>query len=97
MEPLKKGDSIGIFTPSSPATVTAKLRFDRAKSFLEEKGFVVVEGKLTGQKDGYRSGSPKERADELNELIKKPDVKMIMSTIGGTNRSEERRVGKEEK
>jgi len=38
---LKKGDIIGIFTPSSPATVTSKPRFERAKSFLEAKGFVT--------------------------------------------------------
>jgi len=85
MKPLKKGDTIGIFTPSSPATVTAKKRFERAKSFLESKGFTIVEGKLTGQSQGYRSGSPKERAEELNELLRNPNIKMIMSTIGGTN------------
>ncbi|MFJ8063684.1 S66 peptidase family protein [Psychrobacillus sp. NPDC096426] len=82
---LKMGDKIGIFTPSSPATVTAHQRYQRAKVFLEEKGFVIVEGELTGQSDIYRSGSPKERAEELNKLIRNPDIKMIMSTIGGTN------------
>jgi muramoyltetrapeptide carboxypeptidase len=82
---LKKGDIIGIFTPSSPATVTAKQRFERAKAFLEAKGFVIEVGKLTGHSDGYRSGSPKERAEELNELLRNPNIKMIMSTIGGTN------------
>ncbi|QDI92545.1 LD-carboxypeptidase [Salicibibacter halophilus] len=85
MEPLKKEDAIGIFTPSSPATVTANQRFERAKTFLEEQDFTIVEGKLTGRMDGYRSGSPKERAAELNELIRNPNIKMIMSTIGGTN------------
>jgi len=40
---------------------------------------------LTGQSDVYRSGSPKARADELNELLRNPNIKMIMSTIGGTN------------
>jgi muramoyltetrapeptide carboxypeptidase len=82
---LKKGDKIGIFTPSSPSTVTAYQRFQRAKSFIEEKGFVIVEGELTGQSDVYRSGSPKARAEELNKLLRNPDIKMIMSTIGGTN------------
>lgn len=85
MKLLKKGDTIGIFSPSSPATVTAKQRYERAKSFIEAKGFVILEGKLTGKSDGYRSGTPKERAEELNELFRNPNVKMIMSTIGGTN------------
>ncbi|MGR3764174.1 S66 family peptidase [Rossellomorea sp. NS-SX7] len=82
---LKKGDKIGIFTPSSPATVTARPRFERAKSFFEEKGFTIVEGSLTGKSDFYRSGTPKERASEFNELLRNPEIKMIMSTIGGTN------------
>ncbi|WP_107840839.1 S66 family peptidase [Metasolibacillus meyeri] len=85
LEPLKKGDAIGIFTPSSPATVTARARYERAKAFIIAKGFRIVEGELTGKSDIYRSGTPKERAEELNELIRNLDVKMIMSTIGGTN------------
>lgn len=82
---LKKGDKIGIYSPSSPATVTAKKRYLRAKQFLESKGFIIVEGSLTGEADTYRSAAPKERADELNTLLRNPDIKMVMSTIGGTN------------
>lgn len=82
---LKKGDSIGIFSPSSPATVWAYQRYQRAKAFIEEKGFVIVEGKLTGKSEVYRSGTPKERAEEFNELLRDPSIKMVMSTIGGTN------------
>jgi len=85
IEPLEKGDSIAIYTPSSPATVWAKVRFKRAKAFLEGKGFQIVEGSLTGKSDGYRSGTPRERAEELNTLLRDPSIKMIMSTIGGTN------------
>jgi muramoyltetrapeptide carboxypeptidase LdcA involved in peptidoglycan recycling len=82
---LKQGDIIGIYSPSSPVTVTAPKRFNRAKAFLESKGFQVLEGKLTGKSDFYRSGSIQERAEELNELIRNPQVKCIMSTIGGMN------------
>ncbi|WP_155592128.1 S66 family peptidase [Lysinibacillus cavernae] len=77
--------TIGIFSPSSPATVTALKRYERAKAFLEEKNFHIVTGSLTGQSDYYRSGSPKERAEEFNELLHNPNVDIIMSTIGGTN------------
>jgi muramoyltetrapeptide carboxypeptidase len=82
---LQQGDQIGIYSPSSPATVTAHLRFERSKRFLENKGFKIIEGNLTGKMDTYRSGTPKERAEELNELIRNPNIKLIMSTIGGTN------------
>lgn len=85
LDKLTKGDLIGIYSPSSPATYTSPKRFNRAKTFLKEKGFEIIEGKLTGKHDYYRSGSIKERAEELNELIRNPKIKCIMSTIGGMN------------
>lgn len=82
---LKRGDTIGIFSPSSPVSVTAPARYQRGKAFLESKGFRVKEGQLTGRQDGYRSGSIQERAEELNQLIRDPSVACIMSSIGGMN------------
>ncbi|CAM4170667.1 peptidase S66 [Bacillus manliponensis] len=82
---LQKGDTIGIFSPSAPVTYTAPKRFQRAKTFLQQKEFEIVEGNLTGSFDFYRSGSIQERAEELNTLIRDENVKCIMSTIGGMN------------
>ncbi|WP_261885874.1 S66 family peptidase [Vibrio pomeroyi] len=82
---LNIGDKIGFFSPSSPATVFAPNRFDRAKDYLEAKGFTLVEGSLTGKSDCYRSGSIQARAEELNQLIRDPEIRCIMSTIGGNN------------
>lgn len=82
---LKKGDSIGIFSPSTPITAFTPKRFKRGITYLENKGFKIIEGNLTGKSDFYRSGSIKERAEELNSLIRNPEVKCIMSTIGGMN------------
>jgi len=80
---LKKGDSIGFFSPSTPATTFAFKRFERAKNFLISKGFKLQAGSLTGHSDHYRSGSIKERAEELNSLIRDPKVRCIMATMGG--------------
>jgi len=85
IQKLKQGDTIGIFSPSSPITCFCPKRFERAKKYLEGKGFNILEGNLTGKSDFYRSGSIRERAEELNELIRNPKVKCIMSTIGGMN------------
>lgn len=82
---LKIGDFIGIFSPSSPITYSCPKRFQRAKEYLQNKGFRIMEGSLTGKKDFYRSGTIQERAEELNELIRNPEVRCIMSTIGGMN------------
>ncbi|PEA84350.1 S66 family peptidase [Bacillus pseudomycoides] len=85
LNPLKKGDTIGIYSPSSPVTYTSPKRFNRAKKYLQDKGFYILEGRLTGKQDFYRSGSIQERAEELNALIRNPNVTCIMSTIGGMN------------
>lgn len=77
--------NIGIFSPSLPASVNALSRYKRAKAFLEQKNINLIEGSLTGKADIYRSGTPKERAEELNVLLRDPNVHIIMSTIGGTN------------
>ena len=80
---LKKGDTIGIFSPSKPITTEAPDRYERAKAFLTDKGFRLVEGSLTGQSDFYRSGTIAERAAEFNALVRNSEVTCIISTIGG--------------
>ncbi len=82
---IKQQDIIGFFSPSTPITAFCPKRFKRATDFLQEKGFRIKPGKLTGKVDGYRSGSILDRASELNELIRDPDVRCIISTIGGSN------------
>jgi len=80
---LKKGDTIGFFSPSTPATSFAVKRFERAKRFLQSQGFNLQAGSLTGQSEHYRSGSIQARVEELNQLIRDPKVRCIMSTMGG--------------
>lgn len=82
---LKPGDTIGFFSPSSAATAWAPQRFARARAFLEARGFRLKAGSLTGQQDHWRSGSIVARAAELNALIRDPEVRCIMSVIGGSN------------
>ncbi len=82
---LKPGDTIGVFSPSSPISATVPVRYQRGKSYLEARGFQVKEGRLTGQQDGYRSGTIRERAEELNQLIRDPSVRCVMAAIGGMN------------
>jgi len=80
---LKKGETIGFFSPSTPATSFAFKRFERAKLFLEQKGYKLQAGNLTGKSDHYRSGTIQARVEELNALIRDPKVRCIMATMGG--------------
>jgi len=82
---LQKGDAIGVFSPSVPITVFCPKRTQRAKEFLNSKGYQVIEGSMFGKSDVYRSGSIKERSDEINQLIHNDHVKCMMSAIGGMN------------
>lgn len=82
---LNVGDAIGFFSPSSAPTAFAPKRFARAKAYLADKGFALVAGSLTGRQDYYRSGSIRARVEEINELIRDPRVKCLMSTKGGMN------------
>lgn len=80
---LKKGDTIGVFSPSCPATAWIPERTRLAFQFMEEQGYHLKPGALTGCMSAYRSGTIRERADELNALIRDPEVNCIMAAAGG--------------
>jgi len=84
---LKPGDTIGIFTPSTPAYADNPELFLNAIRVLERLGFRVKLGALTARRasQGYRAGTPEERAAEFMALIEDPEVRGLMSTLGGMN------------
>ncbi|TPV95096.1 MAG: LD-carboxypeptidase [Myxococcales bacterium FL481] len=82
---LRPGDTIAFCSPSTPITVHTPKRLQRAREYVRGRGYNVREGSLTGCTDFYRSGSAAARADELNTLLRDPDVRCVMSTIGGQN------------
>lgn len=41
IEKLKVGDSIGIFSPSSPITYSCPIRFERAKNICRIKALIL--------------------------------------------------------
>lgn len=77
--------TIGIFSASSPVSATVPARYKRGKEYLASKGLRIVDGKLYGKQDCYRSGSIKERADEFNQLLYNKEVNILMAAIGGNN------------
>jgi muramoyltetrapeptide carboxypeptidase len=86
---LKLGDTIGICTPSVPAYVQNPEMFEIACSNIQKHGFAVKLGHLTARRhsEGYRSGAPEERANEIMALFKDKNVAAIITTIGGSNSS----------
>lgn len=80
---LNSNSTIGIFSPSWPASFTYPNRYKRAYDYLSKKGFKLIEGNLTYKSQGYISGSTAERAEEFNNLISQCDC--LIPTIGGYN------------
>jgi muramoyltetrapeptide carboxypeptidase LdcA involved in peptidoglycan recycling len=86
---LLPGDTVGVFAPSSPMHVKAPEKYRHGLEVLRRMGYGVREGSLTasGAAQGYRSGTPRERAAELMELVLDPSVRAVIATIGGMNSS----------
>jgi muramoyltetrapeptide carboxypeptidase LdcA involved in peptidoglycan recycling len=82
---LNKGDTIAIITPAAPAPRKFPDRFQHALEQLRKCGFKVIIGACAEKSEGYRSASPRLRANEFNQFVKSPEVKVIMSAIGGWN------------
>jgi muramoyltetrapeptide carboxypeptidase len=86
---LRPGATIGVCTPSFPAHVVFREKYLHGVQQLEALGYRVVEGSLTQRAtaQGYRSGTPRERAAELAELFVNDAVSCIITIIGGNNSS----------
>ena len=80
---IKKGSTIGVFSPSYTIIHDAPEAAGRAEAFLCDSGFKVRRGKLWGKKNAFRTGSPVERADEFNSLLYDPEVDILMASVGG--------------
>ncbi len=81
--PLRPGDTIGIVSPSYPVTAEAPESVRKAVKFLQSRGYRIKLGRLTGKKNFYRSGGIRERAEELNEMFRDPQVRCVMAAMGG--------------
>ena len=87
-EKLKKGDTIGIVSPSSCLGGLVQRRFYQGVKRLEELGFRVLIGEHALDVTGYTAGNAKERASDLMAFFKNPEVKAIICTIGGFHSNE---------
>lgn len=84
-EKLKKGDSIGVISPSAGLAPFAMHRIDNAIKYIKKMGYGVVIGKHALKNDGYISASITERVEDIHSMFSNPKVKAIICTIGGNN------------
>ncbi|QCL82901.1 LD-carboxypeptidase (plasmid) [Agrobacterium tumefaciens] len=88
-QPLRRGDKIAIFAPSSGASHLFPDRFRHGVSVLREVLDVeVVVGRTCLMERGFVSASPLERAAELKQFLEDDTIKGIFFTTGGFNSGE---------
>jgi muramoyltetrapeptide carboxypeptidase len=81
---LKKGDRIGVVTPSAPlnsSELVARLKNEIA--LLEGMGFEVVLGRHALKVNGYLAGGPEEKAEDINDMFADRTVSAIICSQGG--------------
>ena len=84
-EKLVKGDTIGVVAPSNPIIGDNIEELEKARKIIEIDGFKVKYSKnLFSNTNGY-SSTEKEKADDINEMFKDKEVKMIWCAKGGEN------------
>ena len=82
---LNLGDTIGVVAPSNPVIGDNVEEIKKAKEIVEKSGFNVLFSKnLFSNTNGY-SSTPQEKAEDINEMFKNKDVKMIWCAKGGSN------------
>lgn len=78
--PLKKGDTIGLVTPSSPLILE---RLKKGTEYLENMGYKVKLGKHIKKADRFLAGTDLERASDIMDFFKDPQVQGIIAMAGG--------------
>lgn len=82
---LKKGDTIGVVSPSLPIIPLFEKNYELGKQELISMGFDVLEAKNCKRVKWWSGGTPKERADDINAMFSDPSVKAIIAQNGGNS------------
>lgn len=82
---LKKGDTIGVISPSAGLAPFAMHRIDKAVSFLESQGYKIKMGSSALKNSGYVSASAEERVKDIHTMFEDKEISMIICTIGGNH------------
>lgn len=79
---LKKGDLVGLVSPS--AATSEKILTTFAREALEALGFGVKEGKSFFNRRGHLAGTDEERAVDINQMFGDPEIKAVICLRGGS-------------
>jgi len=78
--PLKKGDTIGIVSPSFWMDEET---LEKVHQLFKTKGYQLEFGTSNYLKSGPFAGTPQERANDINDMFANPDIDAIICARGG--------------
>jgi len=79
---LKKGDAVGVITPSS--ALVDDEGYDIAEANIKALGLHLKWGKNVGKKYGYLAGKDEDRLADLHDMFADPQIKAIVCLRGGS-------------
>lgn len=82
---LVPGDEIRVIAPSTSMIILKEAQIDQAVERLTNLGFKVTFGKNANAHDEFFSSSVSERIEDLHAAFADPNVKGILTAIGGYN------------
>lgn len=84
-ERLRRGDIIGVVAPSNPVIDENIEEVKKAKEIVENDGFKVLFSKNLFSNTNQYTATAKEKAEDINDMFRNKDVKMIWCAKGGNN------------
>lgn len=82
---LKKGDEIRVISPSCSLSIVSNENRNLAIKRLNNMGFQVTFSKHAEELDRFASSSISSRVQDFHEAFSDPNVKAILTTLGGYN------------
>jgi muramoyltetrapeptide carboxypeptidase len=82
---LQKGDEVRVVAPSQSFGIISKENREIARRRFDEMGLRVTFGKHIEEQDAFNSSSVESRIEDFHEAFADPNVKMVITVIGGFN------------
>ena len=79
------GDEIRVIAPSRSLSIIWPVMYDGAVEYWKERGHHVTFGRRARELEDFMSPSITAKVDDIHEAFADPNVKMVISCIGGFN------------
>ncbi len=80
---LKKGDKVGLVSPSNPIKDSVDKYEEAKRKFEDVLGIEIIPSRNAFNEFYYSAGTANERASDINDMFADPKIKAIWFSVGG--------------